>query len=332
MIRIELSDDDLSRTRLAISPLWEMVASMFLVTQENPPVEYLPWVTRARRALQAIEPGPIDLSAPIGPYIPDFLSPMPAGPVCDVAAEIERVRATEPDRVRADLDDGWADGPPPAWEPFAARPRETLDRMCDWLHVYWDATLADDWPRLRAVLEGEMLGRARSLALAGPAAVLDELHPNVRWRPPAIEILKPRKTHSLELASRPLVLVPLVFAATVLLAHQPAEGAIGLAYQARGVAALWEPHDGGADGRLELLLGHGRAAVLRALGRPATTTELAARLGYAPSTVSAHLTVLTEAGVVERHRVRRSVFYGLNATGNALVALLGDDVPAALSA
>jgi hypothetical protein len=37
------------------------------------------------------------------------------------------------------------------------------------------------------------------------------------------------------------------------------------------------------------------------------------------------------AGLVERHRVRRRVFYGLNDTGTSLVALLAD-IPAALSA
>lgn len=50
-----------------------------------------------------------------------------------------------------------------------------------------------------------------------------------------------------------------------------------------------------------------------------------------PSTVSAHLDVLARAGLVERHRVRRSVFYGLNDTGRAFVALLAD-IPEVLSA
>jgi len=127
------------------------------------------------------------------------------------------------------------------------------------------------------------------------------------------------------------VLVPLVFAGSVLLANQKMGHAIGLGYQARGTAGLWEPEDGGEDERLEILLGHGRAAVLRALRHPATTTELAARLSYAPSTVSAHLDVLSRAGLVERHRVRRRVFYAVNDTGASLVTLLAD-IPAALSA
>jgi DNA-binding transcriptional ArsR family regulator len=175
-----------------------------------------------------------------------------------------------------------------------------------------------------------MLGRARALALSGPAAVLEELHPEIRWRPPLIELHKEGEI-DLRLEGRALVLVPLVFASGVLIAAEERDRAIGIGYQARGTAVLAEPEAAGDDQRLELLLGHGRGAVLRALERPASTTELARRLSYAPSTVSAHLDVLSRAGVLDRHRVRRSVFYGLNDTGRSLVALLVDR-PETLSA
>ena len=234
--------------------------------------------------------------------------------------------------MAADIAECWPDGPPPPWDGSPRTPREMADRLADGLHAYWRAALADEWPRLRAVLEGEVLGRARSLALAGPAAVLDELHPRVRWRAPVLEVLKGAEHPiDLHLAGRPLVLIPLVFEDGVLVGSPRGGNAIAVGYQARGASALWEPADDGPDERLELLLGQGRAAVLRALARPATTTELAARLHYAPSTVSAHLDVLARAGLVERHRVRRSVFYGLNDTGSSLVALL-TEIPAALSA
>jgi DNA-binding MarR family transcriptional regulator len=233
--------------------------------------------------------------------------------------------------VRADIAEAWPDEPPPPWDRFVERPREMVDRLCDGLHAYWETAIADDWPQLRAVLEGEMLGRARSLAVSGPGAVLEELHPAVRWRPPVVEIHKRKKAHRAEISGRPLVLVPLVFAGPVLLANQESDRTVGIGYQARGTAALWAPDDAAHDERLELLLGHGRAAVLRALSRPSTTTELAARLSYAPSTVSAHLDVLSRAGLLERHRVQRRVFYGLNETGTALVTLLAD-LPAALTA
>jgi DNA-binding transcriptional ArsR family regulator len=198
------------------------------------------------------------------------------------------------------------------------------------MHAYWEAALADDWPRLRAVLEGDMLARARALALSGPTAVLDELHPSLRWRRPALELYK-EKDYEMHLEGRPLVLIPLVFARSVLMGVSEGQRAVAIGYQARGTSTLWAPGAVVDDARLDLLLGHGRATVLRALEQPATTTELARRLSYAPSTVSAHLDVLARAGLLDRHRVRRSVFYGLNETGATVVALLAD-VPEALSA
>jgi DNA-binding transcriptional ArsR family regulator len=330
VVRIEVSDEDLSRTRLAISPLWELFASLFMLYTEQPPAEYLPWVKRTRTALRDIDLGPLALANSDHHTIPDFAAPIPKEPLRSLADEIEAVRATEPATVRADIAECWAHDPPAPWDAFVARPREMVDRLADSLAIYWDAAIAEDWPQLRAVLEGEMLGRARALALSGPGAVLEELHPSVRWRQPVIELYK-EKEYDMRLEGRPLVLIPLVFARGVLMGESEDENAVALGYQARGTAALWAPEAASFDGRLELLLGHGRAAVLRALDRPATTTELARRLTYAPSTVSAHLDVLARAGLVERHRVRRSVYYGLNDTGRSLVALLMD-VPVALSA
>jgi DNA-binding MarR family transcriptional regulator len=332
VIRIELSDDDFSRTRLALSPLWELVASLFLLHRADPPPEHRGWVERTRRTIAGLDLGPIDLSVPYGHCCPDFMAPVPVDPLADIEDEIERVRATDADAIHADIAECWPDGPPPPWDRFAARPREMADRLADGLHAYWQAALAEDWPRLRAVLEGEVLGRARSLALAGPAAVLGELHPRVRWRAPVLELHKgPAHPIDLDLEGRPLVLVPLIYEDSVLVASPQAGNAIAIGYQARGASALWQSEDTVPDERLELLLGQGRSAVLRALAHPATTTELAARLHYAPSTVSAHLDVLSRAGLVERHRVRRRVFYGLNETGSSLLALLSE-TPAALSA
>jgi DNA-binding transcriptional ArsR family regulator len=332
VIRIELSDDDFSRTRLALSPLWELVASLFLLHRADPPPEHLAWVERTRRTVAGMDLGPLDLRVPYGHCCPDFMAPIPVDPLAGVEDEIERVRATDPDVIHADIAECWPDGPPPPWDRFAARPREMADRLADALHAYWQVALAGDWPRLRAVLEGEVLGRARSLALAGPAAVLEELHPRVRWRAPVLELHKGAgHPMDLRLEGRPLVLIPLIYEGSVLVGNPMSGDAIAIGYQARGASALWQNGDAAPDERLELLLGQGRSAVLRALARPATTTELAARLHYAPSTVSAHLDVLARAGLVERHRVRRRVYYGLNDTGTSLVALLSD-APAALSA
>jgi DNA-binding transcriptional ArsR family regulator len=329
VIRIKLNDDDLSRTRLAMSPLWELVASLCVLHDDKPPLEHAEWIVRTRRALRGVQLGPVADPFAGRRVIPDFVAPIPDEPSPRLDAELELVRTTDPEVIRADIADCYGDDVPPPWDTFLARPREMTDRLADGLHAYWEAVLAEDWPRLRSVLEGDVLGRARSLALSGPEAVLAELHPRLRWRPPVIEVDKPFE--DLQFEGRSLVLIPLVFAKSVLLANESRRDVVALGYQARGTAELGAPEPEGGNGRLDLLLGAGRATVLRALEKPATTTELARRLSYAPSTVSAHLDVLSRAGLVDRHRVRRSVFYGLNATGRSLVALLGD-VPAALSA
>ncbi len=261
-----MKDDDLARTRLAISPLWELFASLFALHDERPRAEYAPWVEQARRALRDVDLGPLDLSHPLRHSIPDFAAPIPKDPLRSLSDEIERVRATEPAVVRANIAELWGDDPPPPWDAFVPRPREMVDRLADALEVYWQAALADDWPQLRAVLEGEMLARARALAVSGPGAVLEDLHPSVRWRHPMIELVKDKQCE-MYLDGRPLVLIPLVFARGVLMGESQDEQAVALGYQARGTAALWTDEAAGFDGRLELLLGHGRAAREVAAGR-----------------------------------------------------------------
>ncbi|XIE79059.1 winged helix-turn-helix domain-containing protein [Streptomyces sp. SBR177] len=124
---------------------------------------------------------------------------------------------------------------------------------------------------------------------------------------------------------RRLVLVPLVFAEGCRLYSTDDPEVLAVSFQARGAAALREPVEPAAEDRLGLLLGRGRAAVLRELGAPLTTVGLADRLALAPSTVSEHLSLLAGAGVVTRHRVGRSVYYQLTDTGRSLLALLAGE-------
>ena len=97
-----------------------------------------------------------------------------------------------------------------------------------------------------------------------------------------------------------------------------------LIYPARGVAALWETAGPGRDpargGALGRLLGTSRAAILRALEEPASTTQLVAILGQSLGGLGDHLAVLREAGLIARARSGRSVLYRRTPVGDALVA------------
>jgi DNA-binding transcriptional ArsR family regulator len=93
-----------------------------------------------------------------------------------------------------------------------------------------------------------------------------------------------------------------------------------LVYPARGIGGLWaEPSDRTPEA-LVRILGRGRAAVLTALDDPATTTALAHRLGLAPSSVSAHLSALRDAGLLVSRRYGHQVLYERTPLGIALAS------------
>ena len=130
--------------------------------------------------------------------------------------------------------------------------------------------------------------------------------------------------HDLELSvtQSQLLLVPTAFAGGLRLFRRR-EGAVAMAYQARatGYFQVLNEYDLSeeVDGRLVQLLGRGRAQVVRALESPQTTTSLAVALGLAKSTVSQHLTVLTDSGIAWKQRVGGRVFYELDDVDRALL-------------
>ncbi|MFJ9023343.1 ArsR/SmtB family transcription factor [Streptomyces sp. NPDC102259] len=91
-------------------------------------------------------------------------------------------------------------------------------------------------------------------------------------------------------------------------------------YPARGIGGLWTNTTARSPEALVRLLGRGRAAVLGALDDPATTSALAHRLGLAPSSVSAHLTVLRDSGLLLSRRYGHQVLYERTPLGMALVS------------
>ena len=87
-------------------------------------------------------------------------------------------------------------------------------------------------------------------------------------------------------------------------------------YSARGFGQLWESSRAASD--LSAVLGLTRARLLDELADPVSTTQLARSTGLAPGGISAHLSRLTRAGLVARHRVGRQVMYARTERGEAL--------------
>jgi DNA-binding transcriptional ArsR family regulator len=72
------------------------------------------------------------------------------------------------------------------------------------------------------------------------------------------------------------------------------------------------------------VLGRTRAAALRALSAPCSTSELARRMDLTPGAISMHLTVMQRSGLLIRQRAGRVVLYRVSSIGEALLAAVGD--------
>ncbi|PJE96019.1 transcriptional regulator [Streptomyces carminius] len=346
-VQLRLGGADLLRCRFAVSPLWETQGAARALAHPGP--YHLPWLRRSAPVAAELGLEPLWLLMPARGYTPDFLCPPPAGgPVPSFAAELARVRATDPATARAEIARSLAGVPgaadSPAGRDLLADPARAVRTVAGLLDRVWRTLVAPDWPRLRALLEADVAFHARRLAEGGLTRLFAELHPRVSWSEAAgtLSVRLPHD-HTCVLGGEGLTLVPSVFVWPNAVggaaggaaggpgcgpARLPGGGGTGgetgvppvIVYPARGVGGLWTAAGDGPSGALARLLGPSRAAVLTALAEPASTTALAARLGLAPSSVSAHLRTLREAGLLTSYRVRHQVVYERTPLGAALAA------------
>lgn len=331
MIRIHLDSATLARTRIAISPLSESIAAVELLYRHGPraPWPYTAWSEHAWKVLKTVERtaplrvyGLLAEQQRLGPT-PDFFEPVPGAPAAEFADELEVLRHTPPGLVAEQYAMHFPQKLPEFLSPYRDDPTATLDALADAVDEFWRRTIAPYWPKMRTALDEEVLVRARSLASLGPESVLSGLGGQTLWRSPVLSLPKAKESR-VTASDQRLLLVPLVFAQDRVGNSTDHPEILRVSYQARGAAVLaggTPPPPSDELDRLVPLVGSRRAAVLRALESPATTSALAAQLGLAPSTVSEQLTALVAAGVVHRRRSGRSVLYGLEPAGEVLLAL-----------
>jgi len=317
MIVFEFTLPDLARTRFAISPMWELVTSLRVLRNPRPAALHLPWVRDAMPVAAGLDLSLAFALTPSEGYIPDFLTPPPLAPVAALSEELERMRSTPPEQVRAELRAlfGRRALPAPA-AALAERPERVLPQLAATLETYWDATLRPHWPRIRALLDADLTHRAGRLTDGGPSRLFADLHDGVRWSDERLEVATAYE-QTVPLGGQGLLLVPSAFnwrpSAITAPPWQPT-----LLYPARGVALLWERGSAAPDA-LAAVLGRARAELLAALEAPASTTELAGRLGRSAGGISQHLTALRGAGLVSAARQGRSVLYVRTPVADRLV-------------
>ena len=319
MVRFVFSVEDLALTRFAISPLWELVHSLLVLRDPSHAALHVPWLRSLSGRLQGL---PLERAAALTPprgYSPDFLMPLPRGPLSDIADDLDALRATPVARIRAEMTlfaSQHKRGAQVA-EPYLSNPRREVRRLAELLEAYWARAIEPVWPRVRTFLDADIAYRARRLTAGGPATLFTDLNRNVSWDQPNLEVQVPAHNATVNLNGQGLLLVPSAFAASHPFVIDSAPWQPTVIYPARGIATLWDEAPA-TSGGLARLLGSSRAAMLVDLAAPRSTIELAARLSISPATASHHLSALRDGGLVTARREGRSVLYARTPLGDAL--------------
>jgi DNA-binding transcriptional ArsR family regulator len=328
VIRLEIGVADLAASRFAFSPLDETIAAIRLLADPGKSAVNAPWVRWAQAQLAA-HPQPLPRVWPLVinglPYYPEFLIPAPAVRSPPVEAELDRLRATPSEAVRASLGRVFegVTWPASAVE-LADRPGPVLAEIAAELAAFHDRLIAPHWKRIRSVLEADIAYRGGLLADGGARALLGGLHQDMHWDEGVLTITEPdRHLYEVVLGPDGVVIMPSVFCWPEVSVRKQTSTQTTLHYPARGAATVWYAdggagHEPGADAAAQLL-GTVRARLLSALRSPATTTALARALGVTPGAVSQHLAVLHRAGLADRTRAGRAVLYQASDLGLALL-------------
>ncbi|MFG2077179.1 ArsR/SmtB family transcription factor [Nonomuraea maritima] len=322
-LTVHLGVAELAATRFAVSPLSETVACLRQLGDRDRHAIHLPWL---RWAQEILAEEPLHLSH-TWPLIvserlawPEFLVPAPRGAGTSIEEDLEALQRTTAQQVRTSLRRVFGARPPDAVARLAARPAAGLRAIAGELRAVHDRLIAPHWSRIRAVLDADVIHRAKRFAAGGAEQLFADLHPDLHWRDGRLVLEGARWRSEIVVDRGPggLVLMPVALGSPHVLIKKRTSTQTTVRYPARGAGALWTMGTRAPSRSTVRLLGRARAALLEALRSPATTTDLARALGVTPSAVSQHLGVLRASGLVTRERYGRNVLYMTTALGDSL--------------
>ncbi|WP_128374411.1 DUF5937 family protein [Streptomyces cavernae] len=321
-LTFRLGTEDLSRCRFAVSPLCHTHEALRMLRRRGRHGYHRPWLRRTRDAVAGFDLRELWLFIPTGSgYTPDFLGAPPEVPYPSFQEELERMRATDPALAHEEMSRSLACTPGAVDSPLGRAalddPAGAVRRLADLTERVWRTLLAPDWPRHRALLDADIAHRTRQLADGGLEALLSGLHPGIGWADDTLTLRTyPDHEDAQRADGRGVLLLPSVFVWPDVVSGFARPWQPTVIYPAHGMGGL---RPAAPSDALARLLGRHRAAILTALDAPAATTALALRQGLAPSSVSAHLSTLRDAGLLTSHRQGHQVLYARTALGDAVV-------------
>nr|WP_202501610.1 winged helix-turn-helix domain-containing protein [Streptomyces sp. SID5785] len=317
-MRVFFTERDLSRVQvLGPDPLWETVLGLHQLTSAGEPA-FAAW---RRQALEAVAEQKLqaavrllhELAPHDARHFPDFITPFAGAQ--GLRPGLAALRSTPTSQIAKELALTATTRPLPAWcRSLAAGNRRLLGQTADALEAVFEGVVAPAWDVVSCHIQDE---RAHAGARRDPAGL-----PSVfRWSPPVLHADFPF-AHDIHLAGRGLTLIPSYFChrTPVALIDQDLPPVLVYPIDHDPLWTLSGTHRRTEPVALGALLGRTRARVLTALGRPATTTEVAGRLGVAVSSASEHVKVLRDTGLATSRRTGGAVVHALTPLGEALLA------------
>jgi hypothetical protein len=317
---LTLLSEDRANIRFASSPLWECVAAFRAWLAPNHHSFHLPWVRRIQNAVGGMDWKILAALAivPRGGFL-DFLAPTPLTPFPTFGEELERLKQVPEAIIRGEIEIAYPEGVPPLLERAWKEPSAFANQVAPLLEEFWQRAIAPSWGLLRSKLEGEVLFRARALVLGGLDELFSGLHRDVTYQGTRLTVRAHSHWDGKE--RKPgLILVPSVFSWPDVFLTVRSPWQLVIIYPCRGIADIWGEGTLKTDPCLKRLVGQSCAQVMATLQVPHTTTEAAAALNRSVAAASEQITNLWHAGILERMRIGKRVFYSLNDKGMAVLS------------
>ncbi|MDN0194442.1 winged helix-turn-helix domain-containing protein [Streptomyces sp. S.PNR 29] len=324
MLRIHFTSEDLLRTRVAASPdpLWEIASSLHRLQTSTGRWAYSGWYRKARSAIaeQQLTAAVHSVLIPLFPratYFPDFLTPAEASQ--GLESGLAAILDTPPARVRREIGKLAKVRQVPT-DLFRFADKDVRADLVAVLRKYHNTVIIPHGDTMQARIDAERALRGRDLLRGGTEGLLCGLGRGMRWRPPVLEVeYVGGVDRDLRLNGRGLLLIPSYFCWQQPVSFADPDLPPVLLYPL--LPSGPEPLPRRADAPLPALLGHTRAAVLRAVAHGATNNEVARAVGVSPGNASRHTTVLRDAGLIASHRHANTVLHTLTPVGAALLGL-----------
>ncbi|WP_427886514.1 winged helix-turn-helix domain-containing protein [Kribbella sp. GL6] len=318
MIRVHFTAADLGRITFPVEPhpLWEAALAARALGDRS----MTPAVRRWRRSAAPRVRGSMrplfKLISPTGMF-PDFLTPEVPGQGLDSSVDV--LMDTPADVIREELEPYL----PPDIDRYLrgllagrAGSRRALGIAVREFH---QQVLAPTSGELQRRYGADLGIRSQALLHGGIDALLSSLHPDVEWNSPVLTTYghtdgPPADIH---LDGRGLELYPSPLTTTCLALDTPGLRPV-LVYPCTDLTDSDE--DTTTADPLADLLGRTRAAVLRSLIHPATTTQLSHRVGISLASTSDHTRILRAAGLITTHRTQGTALHTLTPAARPLLA------------